>query len=421
MTNQIAFEMPTRRSTFAIPAARFPSFEAKMATLSKRSKRLLGRPVDFVVTGVREVEVRRGLEISDFLKDTVEIEKFIDVEIDTVEVRLPDWRLVARLDHSNDGGTLMLVSPTFEGDMPERFRTTKALCEHCNKVRARHDTFVVQHIDGTFKAVGSACLKDFLGHDAARMAAWMEIELAARNTNDLDEDDRVASGKRKTDLMTYLTKVAGVIRVHGWKAKSACGDNPTDATSYRAERQIYAARLEPKDRIIETDADRELAERSIAWGVSLTAKRNISDYEANLIAIAKSTAITDKSMGIAASMVSGFIRCRDAERAREIEAKQREALLASSNVNPYVGEVGERLKDIAATVAFSRSFGSDQFGRYTITKFVTAQGQTMTWMSSSTEPMTVGSAIKITGTVKKHSMYQGVEQTELSRCKIAAF
>lgn len=103
---------------------------------------------------------------------------------------------------------------------------------------------------------------------------------------------------------------------------------------------------------------------------------------------------------------------REVEEAKQIE----DARKASSH---YVGEVGLRMKSAPATVKFTCTIESHQWGmpNRRLVKFVDENGNSLVTFSSSQSCWDVneGDDVLITGTVKDHREYQGEMQTVLTR------
>lgn len=80
----------------------------------------------------------------------------------------------------------------------------------------------------------------------------------------------------------------------------------------------------------------------------------------------------------------------------------------------FVGTVGQTLTvslEITKTVDFNGAYGET---RLHIMK--DADGHVFTWYASTTRYET-GSTVRLTGKVKTHTVYKGVSQTVLARCK----
>lgn len=82
----------------------------------------------------------------------------------------------------------------------------------------------------------------------------------------------------------------------------------------------------------------------------------------------------------------------------------------------YDANEGERIRDISATLKEVHGFSS-HFGYSYIYTFV--QGNyTFVWMTTKNLNLKNGSAVSITGTIKKFDKYNGIKQTHLSRCVV---
>lgn len=82
----------------------------------------------------------------------------------------------------------------------------------------------------------------------------------------------------------------------------------------------------------------------------------------------------------------------------------------------WIGEIGERVRDIPATIKSIRGF-EGMYGYTRIITFVAEEG-IITWFTSSCPDVVEGDEVEITATVKDHKEYKGVRQTVVSRAKI---
>lgn len=82
----------------------------------------------------------------------------------------------------------------------------------------------------------------------------------------------------------------------------------------------------------------------------------------------------------------------------------------------FVGEVGERLRNMKATFVSARFFEGNWGGTFIYTFKV--DDNIFTWFTQKVLNFEEGDAITLTGTVKDHKEYNGILQTQLSRCII---
>ena len=108
------------------------------------------------------------------------------------------------------------------------------------------------------------------------------------------------------------------------------------------------------------------------------------------------------------------------EEARELIKKANESLTSSSSSSSYVGEVGEKI-EITAKVTGFHSYKT-HFNGHTIhnsiNTFTDEAGNVYIWKTTAYFDAFVGDKVKITATIKGHSEYKGIKQTELQRAKI---
>ena len=103
------------------------------------------------------------------------------------------------------------------------------------------------------------------------------------------------------------------------------------------------------------------------------------------------------------------------ENAREVAAAARIAAMPESK-SEWVGSEKERLRSLDVVLTGAREC-STYYGDSTLYTF-DYDGNEMTWFTSSCPKveMVVGHSYLLTGTVKKFNEYNGVKQTQLSRC-----
>ena len=132
-----------------------------------------------------------------------------------------------------------------------------------------------------------------------------------------------------------------------------------------------------------------------------------SDLERNCITLALSGYAKRSHIGMLAYMPVGH------RRRIERQAQQEDAVALSE----YVGEVGQRITLKAATVALLASWDG-YYGTTWLYKFVDERGNVFIWRSS--RPFTAENGATIRATVKEHSVRDGVKQTIVTRCCVAA-
>ena len=84
------------------------------------------------------------------------------------------------------------------------------------------------------------------------------------------------------------------------------------------------------------------------------------------------------------------------------------------SLSEYVGEVGQRLRNMTAIFKSTRGF-SGAYGWTNIHTFEVGD-DVLVWFTAKDLDLEKGQAVDLTGTVKKHEEFRGVKTTQLSRC-----
>ena len=99
------------------------------------------------------------------------------------------YRLIARIEHKESGNVIF----TFNGkDEFEQFNTLKSKCEHCNTIRYRNVSFILEDENGTRIQVGSSCVKHYKTEEE------MDLKERAVMYSTLELRDEMFSFKGKT-------------------------------------------------------------------------------------------------------------------------------------------------------------------------------------------------------------------------------
>lgn len=342
------------------------------------------------------------------------------VIVDGEAPKLNGWVFTATIQAAGEAGNILRTVPG--QTVPARYRDADGTrCEHCKTSRRRNDTYIVRHDDGTAKQVGSSCLMDFLGHANPQAAAsWAELlgafDEAIRGWETGGHEKHIES------LDNYLTAAAASIRAYGWTSKGVAYERGSLSTAARIEHDLDLPKSSRGDRCWcggteytphvaapVTPADEARAQAAIEWAHAIPADTE-SDYLHNVRVVCASDALEPRSYGIAASVITASERDRERAATRAQEHAERKD-------SQWVGEEGKRL-DMIVTVKHTREIGSD-FGLKVLHVFQDGDGNVIKWFST-TENLEVGTTVGLRGTVKRHSEYQGVKETILTRCKVSA-
>lgn len=319
------------------------------------------------------------------------------------------WSLVAKLEPLGDINLIKSVPDA--GELPASFRSGTQ-CEHCNKSRRRSETFVVRHEDGRMMRVGRQCIGDFLGGTSpANVALLFALAIDCGSFGGSDDEESGGWGCRAPSawpLDTFVGLVIRDINTNGWLSRAQARDGFSPSTSDLAFQRMIGDKRNGKDPERPTTEELESARAAIEWAKSL---KGASDFEHNIMAIARTDHVTMKTLGMAAAIYNAHQRCLEREVARREFAR-----LNANSV--HVGEVKQRLSFTLTVTAIYDSEGD--YGCTHIHTMVDAHGNVFKWFASS-ERLTIGTAYNVVGTVKSHGEYKGRKETTLTRCRATEY
>lgn len=349
---------------------------------------------------------------------------------------LEGWWFAATVE-AKEIGNVIRKSPYAEDiEIPERFRTTDPkMCEHCGTKRLRKDTYIVHHWHrDEWKQVGSGCLKDFVGHkNPLKLAQWVEDvqDFLAEMLEPRfpGETARIRYNERYPTHWA-LTLACAAVRMDGWISRKQSIEWDKSSTA-DVMRSLMAAYLWPSTDRRGREAEKELLERYCSddelwkkdheragvilnWMKSLDPKDQ-NEYMSNLAILGHEEAVEWRDLSLLASANSAYWWAVE-KPLQDAEEKKHEP------VSEHVGEIGERL-DFVGTVDFVHTYNSNyryaynDHGERMVIKVKDDAGNLFVWFTGH-RSLEKGEKIAIRGTVKDHSEYKGVKQTNLTRCTI---
>lgn len=430
---------------YVIPEENKADVEKKVEALNRRAVKLGVSPItiswahDHTQTWkVERVEGSPEYGYNEFAR------QWLACTVEGAAVRIAGYAFLATLHHTTDGNIIAAVPGR---DVPREFRNAPSACGHCRTTRTRSATYLLEELaTGRVTQVGRDCLQDFLGNDPHKLGAWAEMLGAfASWFIPMEDEGHRPRTEWAFSLEHFLGAVAGVIRMDGWVSKKRAqesNDAATASTSWgwltvlagtKTEREMTARYG------TEPDADRATVALVIEWATKEfgeeTTRTDLNDYEHNLSVVVRSGLVSQRVAGLAASLIQAW------RRATQV-AEERKAA-ADAPPSEHVGTVGERLRDVPVTIKAVIPMPPTEFGPRELVKMADDAGNVFAWftgaLGSWTFPLPEGidgadaeEAVKprspvsgdrmwLTGTVKKHSSFQGSKQTELSRCALASY
>lgn len=410
------------------------ALEAAFAKFAKRAARVGVEAPTFSVLGTEEREIIVRREGSDRAVRTGTFRHLTHVVVSARSFAAAGWSFVAALDHElGEDNTVVRTAPG--QTMPESFRSTGAVCEHCGANRRRNSTYVLRHESGAHKQVGSTCLESFLGTDVSGLVGgltiWCDVDVLLNRLSDEEgfSEGSFRAGKQSIDLATYLGFVVGAINAYGWTSRGASMHVDRPSTADLALNQYVAVVYGVGERdaaVVVTDADKALALQVVEWMSSLAEQEGLNDYLYNLGIYGRAGRTTFKGIGLVASAVTAY--------RRDLAKRQETIDLAATST--HVGTVGARLT--ASVRMLGMSQGQGAYGPWTLYSFVTVAhaesevpagavlkvfhtGKDLRLLAadgSDGDKLEAGDEAWITFAVKKHDNYKGVAQTMMNRVAV---
>jgi hypothetical protein len=412
---------PTAPREVTILADRLPEAQKLLDKLVRKAARYGNTDVRYTVGEVfHTAEVRRnvitGREV------TVPGPDRVTLTVEGGAPRVGPFEFLAKVEHSPEGNVVDIV-PGRTVDI--RFRSTPSSCEHCQTTRQRKETYVVRNVEtGAEVQVGSTCILDYTGRAtpaglAQRFAFFADVASA------FDEDSWGSGGGwgAQFPVDEVLALSAAAIRKWGWcsKGQAQVAGGDLDATAF-----IVASYMDPPRR--RTESTEHIFKRNSQLKAELRPEADMAygraildwlsdggagdgDYGHNLKVVCARGIIEGKRIGLVASAVQAY------ERAQEREVRRTQEL-AKAKDSQWVGIEGQRLRDVEVVQRDMRTMPDRGFGPSVLVKFTDEAGNVMTWFKSDGygTGLQNGERAILTGTVKRHSEYNGARETQLSRC-----
>jgi hypothetical protein len=347
--------------------------------------------------------------------------KYYVVEVSGV-AKVNDWVFVATIQHKDNGNIIRQFKTDIE--IPERYRCTDSMCEHCNTKRVRKDTYLIfNETTKKFKQVGKSCLQDFTNglsaENVAQYISWFDEiiegqEVAPMNSN------------KYYSVETIILNAIETIKHYGFISKRMAMESEDRFVITTTERVIdfmFPNRCRNRDEILKemerigynSESEENKAElfKMLEW---LSTTDNNGQYIYNLKTTVADRYCEPRDFGLIVSLPSAYFKAFEREQdkiLREQKKAERERINANKQ---YIGEIGQRAEIEIESTECVTSFSTD-YGMMRIYRFVTADGNILIWKTSNFIEET-DKVKQIKATVKQHNEYKGEKQTEISRVKV---
>ncbi|WP_055545625.1 hypothetical protein [Streptomyces kanamyceticus] len=321
------------------------------------------------------------------------------------------WTVVARLDHDEEGETLLSLFP----GLPEQLaaeasaqRMTANVCHGCNIARHRTATYLARHDSGEYRQLGTTCVEPYTGLPIKGLEAlWRFGKL---KDSDWDDSEGGFPDDLRVPVVEVLRVTAAIVAQEGrfYSRSEQWAKSPT-ADGVEA---YFFSRKAPMEWRADIDAEPDATATAAAvreWAVQ--GYGSLNDYRHKVGQLAKAETVDPRHLPTLVSAIAGWHR----------DQEQAAAERAARNSKPQ-GTKGERLT-VTATVTTVIELEERHYGyhaqRRRLVKFQDPEGNVYVWFSSAANVPDKDDEVQLTGTVKDHSTYGEVTQTVLTRCRVA--
>lgn len=405
--------------------------QQNLQRLQQRLDELVNRTQKKGLAGILRYQVRADQMFTVGMRDPYNLEHQLKVAYYPVYLsasvpKYEGWTFVATLQrlYGAEAGTILRAVPGTTADLSKwKKEFIPAWCDHCQTIRERKDTYIVQHEDGTIKEVGSSCIRDFLGHVNPNTLAQHLGHLFTVHATMSEHEEFGAGGASSNptyDVEHFLAYAAQAVLDHGWvsRQKSRAEDIDSTADVARDGFDYHVRHIRPSVRSwwftpppTPSEQAVDIARRVMELGQE-PLREDDNDWLYNVTTLLRVGVMELRNAGLVASAVLLYFRqVWDAER-RDREA----ARFAADAASTWIGEVGKRQEFGKVTLTNIFPTESD-FGPVFIHTFKDEAGNVLKWFTGTLHDE---GEYQLKGTVKRHTEYKGVKETHLNRCKLTA-
>jgi len=288
-------------------------------------------------------------------------------------------------------------------------------CDHCNTNRTRNRYYLFRDTDQSIKVIGHTCAEEYLGVSAEVLCnAYADLQKEA-DSYPADEGGLPAHG------YLYLNPlIAAVSLVTDGFTRKWVGKDTVDYSVVPTVEAAKAVLYQPTTKIRQEFIE-ELTKLHESGKLDLIRDKlgalfcnPTSEFEYNV----RSAIYDPENACIRETVARIGLTSWAIYKAGQIPSETPARAETELSLNEYIGEIGEKI-ETELTVTLFRWF-STMYGDTALIVGTDNRGRTLKVMSSSPfcKSEQVGTTFRVKGTVKEHSEYNGVRQTQLLRVKV---
>ena len=344
-------------------------------------------------------------------------EPFVQNNYEYVEVdvngfyKIGDWEFVASMEW-NDSTNSNVIKGIDGVEVPSVYYNRNT-CDHCSSNRARKYTVILRSVkNGEFKQVGRGCLKEFSGINIGGYASYLSFFESIEEYLDSINQEYIGRVPRYYDVKDILEQTVERVKDCGYITQSMIDRGYEKyGEEYLAPKKtssaIYHIMFEDKDhfgnlivpRYVVHDGTDEIV-KEIYNAVEELEENN--SWCHNVKTLLGNGFVKGSDIGLVVSAYSAYQKALD-KKEEEKEDKP---------VSNWIDNIGDKIEFTARPTCIY-SFDS-QYGYVYVYKFV-SNNDVIIWKTSKNLDEV---EMTVKATVKDHSEFRGVKQTEITRGKV---
>lgn len=335
--------------------------------------------------------------------------KYIVFTLNHIFSYLNDWKVLARKSKKNNS-VIIDVFENFSGIT--NYRNEDFSCDHCNTKKFRKSVFIIQNLNtGEIKQVGKSCFKDFTGESVTKFLKEVE---SIQNIFDFGES-LIEGSSGYFDLFRFFAMVNRLIKKGlPYKNKSFVKDS-----TVRKSFEEYS-----KDNSSISDEEIEKSRKIMNWFVDSN-KNSDKDFILNAVVIIRNALDFNQLVNFELLFRVAFVPYSYNNyllRQNQVfnQSTGFKGGYLSGNVND---KVDLRITLISIKPVLRQSFNYYDNGISYLYTMLDNEGHKIIWFSSYENKFfnekSLKKEFKIKGKIKKFSEFNGLEQTEITRCFVS--
>lgn len=316
----------------------------------------------------------------------------VDIEITNPQLTINGFTIIGRITHSKTN------KPVFDKVYPINITHDidySIHCQHCN-VKYRKYTYVLLKDDNELVYIAETCINNFLGLNSSVALKHAKLFIQLTNIFHIEQRKIKQLSVEAQPLDTFLMKCIQIINEKGYvSGKQAREQNEINNKQMATGLEAWDNKQTTfDDTIIQT------CDEVIKWVVGLTKH---SSYIQSIKELVDYKYVTYRTATTAASMVGVW------------KNNHEQQMVENEIVSNHFGTVGERIElnvTVEHITTYDGTYGTNN--RY---KLRTDDGNVAIWFTTN-NGLKVDKKYYGKCTISKHSVFNGIQQTILTRCKL---